>query len=336
MVEIARSVWELLRRAIQSWWTRVAGVLAVAAYLLEHLAPRAHVSNRVWLWIVAVGAATSVVEAYHQTRIERDTARADEVRDDHLQELQRRLGILLNNVEAGNACEYEDSPASAKNQLAFKAHYPDLEPLLDHWDQVVSRLARTHQEIRDALSAAVETDDDTAPWYGITVPEYDVGRVTDLIYNTVVSRATHGTLKESFVFSWSETTYPLGVEGQSDSEAMTKLELGGHVAVVEKSPAETYTDRLARAKARVEALWHEAKGWQSAHELMPAMSALADAQPGLQDELDHWKKATGVRVTRGCSICRKNEGWPEPKPPLRLRVADRIQRVFGRGRGEGA
>lgn len=274
-----------------------------------------------------------IAVAYHRARMERDAAHAKEIRTDHLADLQHRLQVLLGNVQSGGGCDYEDIEYSVTNQTAFKAHYRDLEAPLDEWDAAVYRVVALKRAITTALEEAIETTDESLPWFGINHDEYDVGRLRTLIQGTVERRSSEGTLDGSISLNWTETPpFPphVPVEGP-DLEAFWKLEIGGHhVATVLDLPAEDRTERIAVAKGHVEALWTAALGLGAARELRPARARLTWLQQDLQSALVDWKKATCVRVTPHCPICRKNEGWPEPKLSLWRRAAGRIQRAWAR------
>ncbi len=328
-MEFLRSFWELFSRAVVSLWALATGVLAGVAVVLERVSPHARIPDGLWWWIVGGGAVVSVAWAYHRTRLEREAAHATDVRPDHLQELQHRLAVLLRNVEMGGGCEYEDIGYSTVNQAAFKAHYPGLEQLVDEWDATVSRVVTARQTVTNMLQNAVDTNDETDPWYGITSQTYDVAQVLSLIGDTVVSRSVKGTLDDPITFGWRETP-PFPPHGaQPDSDAFWKLELGDHhVAVVSDVPAEDRAERTTATKKRVEALWDAARQWESSRDVGPAKDALREQQPVLQEEILHWQKASGVRVTRRCSICRKNEGWPEPELTLWQRVRVRLAKSW--------
>jgi hypothetical protein len=323
--QIGVSFLELFWRSGQ-WLLWLLTVVVAGAVGIGERFEVKNISNHAWFRVAVAGAIVSLAVAYHRTRLEREAAHAKDVRADHLDELQRRLEIQLRNVECDSFCEYQDAPGSARNEAAFKAHYPDLESLLDDWDDAVYRVIAARKELEDMLREAVETTDATVPWYGMARSAYDVDRVRFVVQELVVARAEKGTLDEPCLLAWRETSPFPPYLGRADDEASWKLELGGfQVAVVLDLPAEDRAERMDATKRPVEALVEAARDWEPSRNIRPSKVALAELRVELEEGLDDWKKATGLRVTRRCSVCRKNEGWPEPKPPLwcRARVSFR-------------
>jgi hypothetical protein len=81
---------------------------------------------------------------------------------------------------------------------------------------------------------------------------------------------------------------------------------------------------VAAARTPIEAIWRAVESGERAAEIAPSKLALVGLRQPIIDDLREWLKVSGIRVARGCSICRKNEGWADPKPPLRQRVADMV------------
>ena len=321
-VEILRSAWEFLLRAVLSWWTLLTGVIAGLAAVLEHVSPETHISDRLWLRIAVVGVAMSLVWAYHRTRMERQSAHANDVRGDHLQELQRRLQVLLTNVEREEGCNYEDPPDGRRTHHdAFRAHYPELEASLDVWDRTVKRVATARWSLMSELSGEVDQEE-------IKAPEYIVGDVLAAINGLVVTRAEKGELGQSAVVRGWDWGQPLpDPPGAPPTQAMWVVRLGQHrIALVPDLPEEGREDRLKATQQRIEALWKVAETWDVAAEIGASKEALAQLQQPLKDDLQEWQKVSGVRVSPRCSICRKNEQWEEPKPPLLFRIDGQIRR----------
>ena len=260
-----------------------------------------------------------------------------DVPPEHRDDLQRRLGVLLRNIESESDCDYEDIEYSHTNELSLKAHYRDLETPLDDWHAVVHRVGDLKRAITKAIDEAINTTDETAPWFGVNADEYDVGHIRTLIQQSVERRSGEGTLDAQLFLSWRDTPpFPprVPVEGP-DPDAFWKLELGGghHVATVLDLPVEDRDERIAATKLRVATLWMMAMGLEPAKELRTARTRLTGLRRDLQSALVEWQKVTSVPVTRGCPVCRKNEKWPEPKPPLWPRFRTRAQRAWSHMRG---
>jgi len=189
-----------------------------------------NISNHAWFRVAVAGAIVSLAVAYHRARLERDVAHAKDVRPDHLADLQHRLGVLLDNIESGGGCDYQDIEYSLTNQLSFKAHYSNLEKPLDDWDAAVYRVVSLKRAITTELEKAIDTTDETAPWFGIRDAEqYDVGRLQTMIQESVERRSADGILGNQVVLNWREQRpFPahVPVEGP-DPHAFWKLEIGG-------------------------------------------------------------------------------------------------------------
>jgi hypothetical protein len=90
-------------------------------------------------------------------------------------------------------------------------------------------------------------------------------------------------------------------------------------------------DRKNAVRTAIEAVWKAVESGASAAKIAPSKAALAELEQPLVDDLREWRKASGIRVSPSCSICRKNEGWPEPKPPPREGVVARVQKSLCKG-----
>jgi hypothetical protein len=337
--EIGRSFAELLGGLVRSVWFVLGVFIPGALAIIKDAEPQAELklSARGWGAIAVGCAAVSIAVVYHRARWERDIAHVKDVPPEHRDDLQRRLSVLLRNVDSESGCDYDDVEYSHTNQLSLKAHYRDLETPLDDWHAAVHRVGDLKRAITTAIDAAINTTDETAPWFGVNADEYDVGHIRTLIQESVERRSGEGTLDAQLFLSWRDTPpFPprVPVEGP-DPDAFWKLELGGghHVATVLDLPVEDRDERIAATKLRVATLWLTAMGLEAAKELRPARTRLTGLQQHLQSALVDWQKVTNVRVTSRCPICRKNEGWPEPKPPLWPRLRTRTQHAWGRVRG---
>jgi hypothetical protein len=328
--EIIKSLGELLLRAALSLWAILTVLVAGIAAVLERVSPGTHVSDRLWFKIAIGGAVVSVAWAYHRTRLERDRAHAKDVRGDHLEELQRRLTVLLGNVQSGGWCEYDDAPdGRGTHRNMFRAHYPELAVSLDEWDAAVKRATTAQRRLSDALGEAVITEDETAAWHGINGDDYDIHNVIEVIHRVVIERAEKGELGQGAVLRPWDFRNPLpDPPGAPPTQAMWVVVLGERrIAQVPDLPEEGRDERLRAVKRRVEALWKAAEGWEVAPEIAASKRRLGELERPLVDDLQEWRKASGVRVTHGCSICRKNEGWPNPQPPLWRHGLDRMRRL---------
>jgi hypothetical protein len=329
--EIVKSLGELVLRAALSLWAILTVLVAGVAAVLERVSPGTHVSDRLWFKIAIGGAVVSVAWAYHRMRLERDAAHAGDVRGDHLGELQRRLEVLRTCVERDEPGEYEDAPGGRRTHYnAFKAHYPELGVSLDDWDAAVRRVAAAQRTLRDMLKDAIADADEASPWHGISEPDYSVQNVVEVLYRIVVQSAEKGELGDNRSLRPWDFRNPLPTAFDAPpTQAPWAVLLGqSRIAIVPDLPEDGRDDRLQAVRQRVEALWQAAERWDVAAEVGVSKEALTGLKQPLMDDIQEWRKVSGIRVARDCSICRKNEGWPEPQPSLWRRGWDQI----GRGR----
>lgn len=322
-VEIAKSVGELLLRAVLSLWAILTGLVAGLAAIAEHVSPGAHISDRLWFRIALGGAVVSLVWAYHRTRMERSAAHARDVRPDHLEELQGRLNQARASVTSDRLAQYGD-------RSNFAAHYPDVVVVLDTWDHAVQRVGAAEQGFEDALDLALNEPGENAPWRGISAPDYDVNAIRALIREFVMRRAQDGTLgNPARMVPWTEG-HPLPPPpGSPPIPPMRTISLGDerNLAWVPEEPADGLRERVEAVHERIESLWREAETWDSGPKIVAARQALAVLKASVLEELDHASRVSGLRVKRGCSICRANEEWSDP-----ARSRQRVSAWIGRFR----
>jgi hypothetical protein len=310
--EIARSIGELFSQSGQ-WLLWLLTVVITGAVGIAERFSIHDISNHTWFRVALVGAIISVVVAFHRTRLERDQARAGDIPDDHLEELQRRLNMLQGNVDQLSVCDYGDTPHGRRTLFdAFRAHYPTLTASCDAWDQAVGRVEAARQALLDDLSDELDQQD-------FDPPEYDVRAILELLHKAIVKRAEDGRLGEpkSVLTPW--TTTPSLPPPPGDPQPATWVLSLGHRAVAAvpalpvDGPLGSRNDRLEAAQQRIETIWKTAELWDSAAEIAASKEALTRLQQPLEDDLREWRRASRVRVSRKCPICRKNEGWREPQ-----------------------
>jgi len=308
MAGIGRSLGEFLWRALRSWWTRVAAALAIVAFLLEKLEPRAHVSGRTWLWILVIGAALSLVAAYHETRVERDSALAGAVAPEHGKELTDRLRLHLSHVENREPSYYVDAtPGGVADRESFCAHYRERCAEIDRWNDQINQEA-LYAKIKEEIRREAESDDPDAAKIDPRV--FDVSAVVDHLWVWVFQTAREGKLDDLAKLRWRHHDLP----------DRWDLEMEGNV--VGALPAGTPDAREGQAKAaraEVFALAEAIRGWDDARKITESKEAAERLRAPLLRELDlDLRAAEDLRRSRTCAVC-----WRHQRPqsgPSRLRT----------------
>ena len=313
--EIARSISELFLRSGQ-WLLWLLTVVVAGAIGLGERFSVHNISNHTWFRVATVGAVVSLAVAYHRARLEREAARAGDVRDDHLSELQGWLAGVIGNVTNEEVCAYGEP--SGPNEAAFRAHYSDIAGTLTAWDDAVDRLRLAGNALDDRMAHAAKAA-------GIDDSVYSGKEVLLVLRRFVVGRLKRGELGQPFTPTWTtEGPYPGFTGDERDETLFVKVE-GVSIASLKVRMGGDWAAQIDAIKPPVEQLFGESGGWGETLELAEGQAEVAALQTLLLGELEHWKKATGVRVKRSCSICRKNEGWREPMPSFWQRARERVQ-----------
>ena len=151
--EISRSFGELFWRS-GNWLLWLLTVVVAGAVGLGERFSVHNISNHTWFRIAIVGAVVSLAVAYHRVRLERNAARAGDVREDHLSELQGWLAGVIGNVTNEEACAYGEP--RGPNEAAFRAHYSDVAGTLTAWHDAVDGLRLTGDALDDRIVRAIK------------------------------------------------------------------------------------------------------------------------------------------------------------------------------------
>jgi hypothetical protein len=308
--QIGISFLELFWRSGQWLLWLLTGVVAAAIGIAERFDVK-NISNHAWFRVAIVGAVMSLAVAYHRARLERDAARVGDVRLDHLAELQGQLAGIIGNVTNEEVCAYGEP--SGPNEAAFRAHYSDIAGTLTAWDDAVDRLRLAGDALDERIVRAAKDA-------GVDDGVYHEKEVLLVLRLFVVGRVRRGELGHPFSPTWgTEGPYP-GFTGDERDETLF-VKIGGvGIASLKVRAGEDWAPQIDAIKPPIEQVFRECEGWGETRELAEARAGLVTLQAPLVRELEHWNKATGIRVRRSCSICRKNEGWREPRPSLLPRL----------------
>lgn len=314
--QIVTSFLELFWRSWQ-WLLWLLTVIVAGAVGIGERFSIHNISNHTWFRIAVGGAVVSLAVAYHRTRLERDEARAGEVERGHGDDLHARISAHIERIERREPCTYDGAPATGADRASFEAHHRELAEAGDRWNTALDQSAlriNLHAELSRETGAL-----DSEIW--------TVDAVFDHIWAWIIGRAEHDELDTDPGLVWSHEAAIVECRMK-----LSDMEVGS----IPEEPHDTLGDRLQEAKKPVDDIAHAALGWPVASEIAAFVKASEALRGPLLAMFSIESQVERVRVTRLCAICRKNQGWPEPKPPLRLRAAERIQRVLGHGSGESA
>jgi len=337
--EIGRSLGGFTNGAVRAILFAVALITATLA-VVKHFdaSAKTRLSASEWAFIALGSALVSVAIAYHRARVERDSTRPL-VRPDHLAELQGRLETLEQAVRTDDVCDYADPPdARETHEESFKAHYPALGGALDAWDAVVRDVACAPEVFEMALRDVAESAEPAAPWFGVYGPDNDTAEVLNALSERLemLARCRLLGLDSPPWWAWSASP-PLPSPGLPDHPAWEVMFGKRVLALIPEQPEDTRQERINEAINRIKSLWEYGEGMDEAAAIGATLERRAELKQPLLDELREWRKVSGVEATPRCSICRKNEGWHEPRPPIRKRIAhigtgisSAVSRIFGR------
>ena len=296
--EIVHSLGDLFWRSSQWLWWMVTVFAAGAALFVEHIWPRVAISDQLWLDVVIIGALSSTFVAYHRLRVEHDSLGGEAVPPLHRGQLQQRLEILLENVKAGETCDYGEEPdVRTRNHASFKAHYHELEKSLGDWDAVVDLIGLRGQQL---LAAAT----DKAREEELDESIYEMENLIDVLNRGLREIAEKDWLEKGFELPWSyRSPYP------DDSDLDGGIALGDKtVAHIPNLPRETRDERMRPLQLPVEQLFTTLVDSDAARALCAAKKDLVEQQKSLILDLEDWLTVESLRAKRDCDICRKNLG----------------------------
>jgi hypothetical protein len=323
-LEMFRSAVEFLWRAVWSWLAAFVATLATIAYVLEHVAPSVHITGRLWLRVVIVGAVLSLVWAYHRTRCERELARAPLVDDAHGKELTDRLRLHLSHVRERRPSDYDDvTPDGPADRASFGAHYPERSEEVDRWSEQIRQKA-LYGKLKEELRREAQSDEPGAA--KIDPGIFDVQMVTDYVWVWLLKTASDGEFDDPVRLAWETRFLP----------DRTDLELAGNA--VGELPA-GLPDELAtpvqEAAGQVFALATAALAWPDAQKIKEGKDAAERLRGPLVAELDVDLRARDIPVVPSeCPVCRRNR---ERRTTVSARVVlhkawDRLKQVPGQVR----
>jgi hypothetical protein len=282
-----RSFTELFKSAGERAVFLISGVAAVVVVVIEHIAPKKHIADGLWLWIVLAGIAVGMFLAFHRVRLERDQGSGEPAAPEHAEQLRNELRGLALALENERAWEPADE---------IRAHFADLMPALDEWNGRVRRVLAA----REALTAALANE---ATQLGVTAAAgYERNFVLAQVGQLIIEAAARGQLDETPPsFQWAHvrdgTVMTSEIAHQQPPVVMIP-DPGGKLV---EAPELTrhITDPVDRLLSR---------GWTSAEarELGSAQSPLRDYRGAFRQSVVRRSRVERIRANPNCPVCRLN------------------------------
>ena len=292
--DVLWSVAELLVRTALSWWGRVAGALAVVAFVLEKLAPSVHVPGELWLRVLVLGGGLSLFTTFHAARMERDRARAAPIAPGHGKEITDRIRLILDQVHDRRPVEYADTKLGGPaDRASFCAHYPQRCKAIDRWNIQINQ-ERLFGKIKEEIRREAESDEPGAA--RIDPNTFSVQVVVECVWGWLLKTAAEHKLKEPAKLRWQHHDLPDRCD----------LELEGVcVGAVPPGPPEELKGSVQAARAQVFALVEAVRGWADAQKISESNDATERLRGPLMAALDlDLRAAEDLRRSDDCDVCQ--------------------------------
>jgi hypothetical protein len=290
--ELGISLRELVvRSGLWAWWL-VTVVAVGASVFLEHVWPKVHIADSLWLWVTLVAVASGVFVAFHRVRLERDQMLGDLVPPSHGEELRHELQSLVLAIS-------NQQPWLGSESVS--AHFPDFDSTIAEWSAAVERVRQTSEQLTTATA-------DEAGCLGIGVEEYEVRFVLEYVGRMVHEGAMQNLL--------SQAPPPLPWGYVADTGKLL-IELGHQQPPAASIPLPApFSDQIGdtpearEITSRVDYLLSRAWESDEAHELAAARKALLDLGDSLRPLVIQRSRVERMRVSTDCPICRLNLNLP--------------------------
>jgi hypothetical protein len=292
--DVLWSFGEFVVRTGLSWWARVAGFLAVVAFLLAKLIPHVHVPGQLWLWILGLGGALSLFTTFHAARMERDRARAAPIAPGHGKEVIDRARVSLNCVRDRLPVKYDDAtPPSRAAHASYCAHYPVRCEELERWNEQISQ-EQLCGKIREEIRRAAESDEPDAARIDSNI--FSVPAVVDCVWAWLLKTAAERKLDEPAKLRWQHHDLPDRCDLELEGVCVGALPPG--------SPGELEAHAKG-ARAQVFALAEAVRGWDDAGKIMASAEAAERLRGPLMAALDlDLRAAEDLRRSDRCDVCQ--------------------------------
>lgn len=182
---------------------------------------------------------------------------------------------------------------SPLEKSAFRAHYPELDELLQDWEDAL--IAR--QETREALKARYSSE---AEERMIVAPEFAVEKIIDTLTSVTANRAVTGSLQHDVRFGWSGS--PETVISVFGSLHEVWIDLPRRA----DEDDESWRSRARQLTDRVENLVRTVEGSEETAALRSAESCLRVVQEKLAEPLELAQKREQIFTVKTCRICQAN------------------------------
>jgi hypothetical protein len=289
--ELGQSFVELLRRASARAIFVVSGLAAAAVAFVEHVWPKTHIADVLWLWLFVVGFAVGLLAAFHEVRVERDDrGSAELVPPNHGEALRSYLQSLT--LALANGHQWDPSEE-------VDAHFSDLMPRLREWNAAVERVVHASE----ALATAALSE---ASILGVTAEQYEMQFVLDYVDRTVREAAAENRLDQpapAIAWAYVQDADKLLIEIAHQQPPVASIYFSGQLSteIGDNVAVRTITSRVERFLSRT---W----GSSEASDLAAAQSAAAELRASFRPVVVRRSQAERIFVATGCPICQLNLG----------------------------
>jgi hypothetical protein len=286
MNEWWRSFTELFKSAGERAVFLISGVAAVVVVVIEHIAPKKHLADGLWLWIVLVGVVVGMFLAFHRVRLERDQGSGEPAAPEHAEQLRNELRNLALALENERAWQPSDE---------IRAHFSDLMPELEEWNGRVARLLAA----REALTTGLASE---ATQLGITAAGYELTYVLAQVGQLVIEGAAQGQLDElppSFRWTHVRDGTIMNIEIAHQQPPVAMIPDPGGKLVEAPELTRHITDPVDKLLSR---------GWTSpeARDLSSAQTALRDYRASFWQTVVRRSQVERIRGAPTCPVCQLN------------------------------
>lgn len=186
------------------------------------------------------------------------------------------------------------------NRASFLAHFPDLDSLLQEWDELIEAAKTAPGSLWEYLQQATSDR-------GLTEPPFALGRLVDRLATLTLQRARQGQLDTRHELQFQRFT-----DRTIDGTQRTVYVEGQNVLALPDEPTPGVQEQIEAAEQRIQALFDDAQASAQAQFLASAISALHAAEQPILDRLATHASGEEMTYAAGCPVCQAQPGADAP------------------------
>jgi hypothetical protein len=212
----------------------------------------------------------------------------------HQEDLDTLRDLLRTAVELESPCDHAEPATGQQPSLqTFLAHFPELRPRLQEWDETVERARIAPGALWEWFAAA-------AAERGIAEPAFAVGSLIDHLAILTLQRARTWQLDAPYVLSVEQFRDRLG-----DDEYVSIHLKGQRVAKLPMRPHANAEQRVQAAGRLLQGLFDDAQASEEAHAVVEARDSLLVLKEQLLELLGPRPADTPTLSADGCPYCEE-------------------------------